>query len=307
MVEIRPLSIDDRSLVTRYFHRFPPEISEFTFTNLFVWRKSRPIGYMEIKDALVFFIRGTSDATKWIQFGPPVGPASPLDIMNVMEDKLLGIVRLPKKSLIPLSQAGIKSEPDRDNADYVYQVADLAELSGRRYAKKRNHIKHCLKKYRCEYENINADNLDECRTMLSRWCHTKNCETEPGLCGEFVAINEMFDRHMQLELIGGAIRVDGEIKAFAFGEQLNPTTAVWHFEKAMPEVRGLAQLINQWFAKFSLQQFEYVNREQDLGIAGLRQSKESYYPHHLLEKFNVPLSGPLMPLPLEAKGCPGLC
>ena len=77
------------------------------------------------------------------------------------------------------------------------------------------------------------------------------------------------------------------IQAFALGERLNKSTAVWHFEKALPEINGLSQLVNQWFAKECLAEFEFVNREQDLGIPGLRQAKESYYPDHLVEKMTV--------------------
>ena len=308
MMTFSPLTINDQALVARYFERFPPEISEFTFTNLFVWRNSRPIWYVEAQDSLFFFIKGSPvEQAKWILFGPPVGPASALDGVKLLADDLMGLVRLPQASLAGLAEAGLANEFDRDNSDYLYHASDLAELAGRRYAKKRNHVKQCLKKYHCEYEPITAVNLDECRTMLDHWCNDRSCGTDPGLCGEYVAIREMFDHYQQLALLGGAIRVDGQIKAFTIGEQLNHTTAVCHFEKAMPEIQGLAQVINQWFAMYSLRHFEFINREQDLGIDGLRQSKESYNPHRLVEKFNVPVNGPLVHLPLAAKGCPGLC
>jgi hypothetical protein len=79
----------------------------------------------------------------------------------------------------------------------------------------------------------------------------------------------------------------GRIEAFSIAERLNPTTAVVHFEKANPEWRGMYQLINQWFCRNELLGFEFVNREQDLGIEGLRKAKESYHPHHLVKKFAV--------------------
>jgi hypothetical protein len=88
-----------------------------------------------------------------------------------------------------------------------------------------------------------------------------------------------------LNVFGGAIYVDGCLEAFALGEKLNENTAVVHFEKANPEIRGLYQLINQWFCKNVLQGFTYVNREQDLGSEGLRRAKISYRPHHMVEKF----------------------
>jgi hypothetical protein len=75
------------------------------------------------------------------------------------------------------------------------------------------------------------------------------------------------------------------MQAITIGERLNDSTAVVHFEKAMPGYDGLYQLINQWFCRYGLTEFEFVNREQDLGIPGLRKAKESYHPHHMVEKY----------------------
>jgi hypothetical protein len=195
--------------------------------------------------------------------------------------------------------------PDRDNADYVYRVKELAELAGRRFHKKRNLIKQCLAAYRCEYEPMTPELLGECSSMQDRWCKERQCGHDPGLCKEYVAINEMFRLFEELQLMGGAIRVDGEIQAYAVGEELRQGTAVCHFEKAMPGFRGLGQLINQWFARYTLKGFEFENREQDLGIPGLRQAKESYYPHHMVEKFSAWFSAyrPLAALPIEPREC----
>jgi len=142
-------------------------------------------------------------------------------------------------------------------------------------------------------------------TMQKRWCQIRECVHDPGLCSENIAIAEMFARYEEYDLIGGAIRVDGEIQAYSVGERLNPATAVCHFEKALPGIPGLAQLINHWFAKFSLNAFEYINREQDLGIAGLRQAKESYYPHHLVKKYTVAFSDSFVPPKTSIDLCPG--
>ena len=77
------------------------------------------------------------------------------------------------------------------------------------------------------------------------------------------------------------------MEAFSFGEMLNPTTAVVHIEKANPEISGLYAAINQMFASNALSQAEFINREQDLGLAGLKKAKESYRPHHLVDKFEI--------------------
>jgi len=290
MATIRPLELSDHSLVTRYLQRYPPEISEQTFTNLFVWRSSRPVWLAEVENSVVFIAdsHGNGSTTKVI-LGPPLGEASPLTVAEALGIDLGGFVRIPEETANTLRDAGMNVEADRDNWDYVYGVSDLADLKGRRYHKKRNLIKQCLAVYRCEYEPITPELVSECLDMQERWCEARECGKDPGLCNEYVAIRETFANYESLRLIGGSIRINGKIQAYALGEELNPGTAVCHFEKAMPGIQGLSQLINQWFAMHGLSQFEFVNREQDLGIPGLRQAKESYYPHHMVHKFNASL------------------
>jgi hypothetical protein len=138
---------------------------------------------------------------------------------------------------------------------------------------------------------ITPETVPECLAMQDRWCAARDCKTEPGLCGEYQAIEETLNHYKELNLTGGAIRIEGNIEAFAVGEALNPSTAVCHFEKAMPQFQGLAQVVNQWFTKNNLGDFAYVNREQDLGISGLRKAKESYFPDHMVEKVRIVMSG----------------
>lgn len=288
MKEITPITLQHKDKVTFFLERYPTSVSELTFTNLYVWRHTRAIWVVELDDTLVFLIDGGEKFNnKKIILGHPVGPAPLSDVQLQLQDIVVGAIRLPEKDAHLLSNNGNAIYEDRDNFDYVYRVSDLAELPGRQYAKKRNHINQCLTRFKCEYEPITSENLKECIHMQECWCSLKECSITPGLCGEFQAIMESFKHYDIFSLIGGAIRVEGEIQAFALGETLTTETAVWHFEKAMPNIQGLAQLINKWFAQYSLKQFTYANREQDLGIPGLRQSKESYYPHHMVAKFNT--------------------
>jgi hypothetical protein len=106
----------------------------------------------------------------------------------------------------------------------------------------------------------------------------------PGLEAENTAIRTAFENYHYLGVTGGVVYVDDKLEAFTLAEKLNRDTAVIHFEKANPEIEGLYQVINQWFCKEALSNFKFVNREQDLGIPGLRKAKGSYYPHHMVEK-----------------------
>ncbi len=288
---IRPLELTDRALVTEYLRRYPPETSELTFTNLFVWRNSRPILLAEVDGSIVFIAasRDTSQGRKFI-FGPPLGEVPLEQVLSSLGGEVQGFLRIPARTATALQQAGLTVESDRANWDYVYRVQDLAELPGRRFHKKRNLVKGCLEAFKCEYEPITERNLAECIDLQERWCRMRECGRDSGLCAEYLAIREVFSHYEEFQLIGGVIRVDGRIEAYAVGEELSPGTAVCHFEKAMPGIQGLTQVMNQWFSKYSLSQFEFVNREQDLEISGLRQAKESYYPHHMVEKFTALVS-----------------
>jgi len=305
MPDIRPLTLAARSLVTAYLRRFPPEISEHTFTNLFIWQPSRPILFAEFENSLVFLVKAALEKDKYILFGPPVGRIYIADVFSAFSGKIIGAVRIPDRETEMTANADLVASPDRDNADYVYRVKDLAELAGRRYAKKRNHIKRCLDSHDCEYVPITPELLAECETMQEKWCSHRDCGRNPGLCNEANAIAETFAHFNEFELLGGAVRVDGSIQAFAIAEELHPGTAVWHFEKAMAQIPGLSQLINQWFSRYGLAGFEYVNREQDLGISGIRQAKKSYYPHHMVAKNCVSLSTdrPITAKSIKAEGC----
>ena len=305
MPDIRPLTLAARSLVSEYLHSYPPEISEHTFTNLFAWQPSRPVLFAEIGNSLVFLVNAAREKEKYILFGPPVGKISIPDVFSSFRENIIGAVRIPDNAAANLPAPDFVVTPDRDNADYVYRVEDLAELHGRRYAKKRNHIKKCLSSHSCEYVPITSELIAECEDMQENWCGTRDCGRNPGLCNEANAIAEIFAHFNEFGLLGGAVRVDGTIQAYAIAEELHPGTAVWHFEKAMADIPGLSQLINQWFSKYGLSGFEYVNREQDLGVPGLRQAKESYYPHHMVPKNFISLSmeQPMAATSIKAEGC----
>ncbi|HIJ91075.1 MAG: phosphatidylglycerol lysyltransferase domain-containing protein [Desulfobulbaceae bacterium] len=298
---LRPLSLNDKLSVTEYLRRFPPETSELTFTNLYAWRSTRPIWITEFRESLIFF---TETKTGLLILGNPVGPVSLPEIFSEYDNRITGAERYPKEKLsgTPLLPGAMVVE-DRDNADYVYRREDLATLSGRHFTKKRNHINQCLAAYDCRYEIITPETALECLAMQDRWCAARACKTEPGLCGEYQAIVETLRNYKEFPLTGGAIRIGGTIEAFTVGETLNPSTAVCHFEKAMSQFHGLGQLINQWFAGNNLSEYDYINREQDLGIPGLRRAKESYSPDHLVEKVRIVLPGSNMEEPNAQEIC----
>ena len=283
MVEWNPLILDDRELVRDFFTRFPPNISEHTFANLFAWAEHRPVAWAVLDDALCVVQEPDGDRSL---LGPLRGDLALADAVDrLVEEGIKVFGRLPEEAARELEERGLEVVPDRDNSDYVYRREDLAELAGRDYHREKNLVNRCLSRYDCEYEEVTADNLDEVAEMQDRWCDEKDCGEDRGLCAEYRAIRRTLEHYGALDLIGAAVRIEGRIEAYSVGEVLRPDTGVVHFEKAMTEFDGLYQVINQWFCRDALPEVEFVNREQDLGIPGLRRAKESYNPHHMVDKY----------------------
>ena len=176
---------------------------------------------------------------------------------------------------------------DRDNWDYVYDREKLATLSGRKYHSKKNHYNAFIKEHPdYVYEEINAANKDECIAFGKAWC-AQRAETDPTIKCEACAIEEGLNNMEFLKIRGGLIRLDGQVKAFTFGEKVSEHTAVVHVEKADPNVRGLFTAINKDFVQNAWPDVQFINREEDMGKEGLRKAKESYNPIFMVKKYNT--------------------
>lgn len=287
----RELALSDKSLLDRLLAETQPQISELTFTNMFVWSSSEPVQLSRFGRTVLLRRKRLRDGKIFIM--PPLGKQRLADALETLRvPSLRGHEISPFYGITPeqlesLSEKATRVEPDRDDWDYVYLTNDLAELLGDRYHPKRNFIVRCLSNHECKYANIGASEISDCLQLQTEWCSLRNCKIVPGLEAENTAIRVAFENYERLGVIGGAVYVDHKLEAFTLAERLNDDTAVIHFEKANPEIDGLYQVINQWFCQNALRAFKFVNREQDLGVPGLRKAKQSYYPHHMIEKYIV--------------------
>ncbi len=127
--------------------------------------------------------------------------------------------------------------------------------------------------------------------LQDAWCDIRKCDATPGLASEALAVKEALTNFETLGIRGGAIRIDGRVEAFTLGEPLNSDTVVIHIEKTNPAYDRLYPTINRSFLEKEWSGYRYVNREQDLGEEGLRKAKESYFPHHMENKYSITLEG----------------
>lgn len=282
-----PLAIQDRAIVKPILEKEQPVISEMTFANMYVWHRSEKVEVSVFQKSLIF--RGIRE-NREVLYSPPVGEDDKVKIVkNMVENSLKeGVPFLMKGIVEPLTsqliREGFKPVPDRDNWDYVYSRAELANLSGSKFHSKRKDINKFQSKYKHEYRRITPSLVPECIKLQEEWCLLRNCNESPSLQEENYAILEALQNFDELGLTGSAVFVEGKVMAFTIGEMLNSSTWVTHFEKASPDFPGLYQYINQKFAAELLPTYEFINREQDLGEEGLRVAKMSYHPHHMVEK-----------------------
>lgn len=208
-----------------------------------------------------------------------------------------------------VEQQGHRSESGRRNfaicdnpdyRDYIYSLEDLSQLSGRKYQPKRNHINRFESKYSYTFEPLSAADFEQCLALACRWQRQKmeaqddmvevrnRVEHECPPTEEHIAIRRAFEAYDELQLVGGVLKVEGRVVAFTYGSPLGDKLFCTHIEKADASIEGAFQMINRCFAQMLQQMgYEMVNREEDMGIAGLRRAKQSYYPVMMQEKMSL--------------------
>ncbi len=140
-----------------------------------------------------------------------------------------------------------------------------------------------------EYLPIGSEHIGACLDLQEKWCTLKRCDDDLSLMAEWEAIREILAHIDRFPLRGGVLLIDNKVEAFTLGEPLTDDTAVIHIEKANADIPGLYALVNQRCCEFCWDNITYINREQDLGMPGLREAKLSYYPNYFVEKFRITL------------------
>jgi len=284
----RDLLLDDKPYYDGLFRKLQPRISELTFSGLYLFRRAHSYRASLLDESIVIFGRGY-DGTPYAL--PPLGGEMPGSAHRLLVDgwEIYGADEPLVASLA--GDEGILSREDRDSFDYVYLRADLAELPGNRYHKKKNRINYFTARHDFTTEEYRTEHRDGCRNLLSDWLRVHADRENGSLAAEVEATAEALSSSRQLGLEGVVVLVAGEVKAFALGERLNTTTSVCHFQKADPFLEGLYQLVDREFNRRLFTDCTYVNREQDLGEPNLRQSKLSYHPAELVKKYRITAMG----------------
>lgn len=271
------ITIAHRPVLAPLFKTHQQGISEFTFANIWLFRKTHNYRVSKLKDDTVI-IMGTDNGVSFfmLPFGIPD---------KGLFERLLGDFAYLKcaseAAALQMTQLGCVVIEDTDNFDYFYLRKELAELSGRRFHKKKNLVNLFLSTYSCETRPLVEANTKDAFNILDRWL------VEHGTPGDYDAAKDAVTYMETLALCGGVFYVNGVGAAFILGEELAEDVFVIHFEKAVGGYHGLLQYMNRSLAELLPPKYVYINREQDLGDAGLRHSKQSYRPVGFVKKYKV--------------------
>ena len=292
-IPFKPITREDKQAITSLTWPSDYQNCDFSFANMCSWRFLYDSEFAVVDGFLLIRFR-IEEKTRFA-YMMPVGQGDLHRAIELIEaDSLAHGHPLCMLGISPDAEALLEEAfpgeffyiPERDYYDYIYLREDLATLRGRKFQAKRNHINNFKKRYPdYVYQEITPDLAARCLESEAKWYRDNLTDADAEeLSDERRSMQYAFRHYDALDLRGGAILVGDQIVAFTFGAPINHQTFGVHVEKADVAFEGAYTIINQAFTAHLPEQYIYVNREEDLGIEGLRKAKLSYNPTILLKK-----------------------
>ena len=291
MISFKDITLADKDTITSFTMKSDRRNCDLSFSNLCSWRFLYDTKFAVADNFLVFKFW----AGEQLAYMMPIGTGDLKAILRkLIEDAdkekqsfcMLGVCSNMRVDLETTLPSQFVFTEDRDYADYIYLKSDLSTLKGKKFQSKRNHINRFRNTYPdYEYTPITPDRIQECLDLEAEWCKVNNCDQQEGTGNERRALIYALHNFEALGLTGGILHVNSKIVAFTFGMPINHETFGVHVEKADTNIEAIYAMFNYEFANRIPEQYIYINREEDLGIEGLRKAKLSYQPVTILEKY----------------------
>lgn len=290
MLEFKKPDIYDLQMLSNYCQNYGTMGCDCNCVNIFIWRNKYNIKICFTDDFLI--LAYFKDNTPW-GYCFPIGNGN-LDyvIGKIFDDakergceaKFVMLTSAQKEMLVKITGYNFSFEELYGDEDYIYSNYDLSVLPGKKYHSKRNHISKFDRSYpNWKFEMISKNNMRDAMSVVEKWCDNNNVDT--STFEEYSAIKETFENYDLLKMHGGILYVENTPVAMTMGSRINKNTFDVSFEKALVEYDGSYAKINNEFAK-TLVGFEFINREEDMGLESLRKSKLSYHPVVVLKRFS---------------------
>ena len=296
MLNFRELTLEDKDWINGILRDCHFMSCEYCFGNHFIWKNAYKEMVARIGNFYTLMLHD-DEGERGTSFLYPAGQGDRKPVISALleyceaEGIPFRLHSVPEEALPELESmfpGQFEFSNNRDYADYIYSVEDLTNLAGKKYHGKRNHLAR-FRENDWSFEPITDKNFDDCLRMNREWCRLNDCGRDAGLREEQCAVRKSFEYFRELNFFGGLLRVDGRVIAYTLAERLNSDTVVVHMEKAFSDIQGAYVAINHEFVANMCQDYTYVNREEDLGVEGLRSAKLSWKPAILLPKYSVRL------------------
>ncbi len=290
MLDFRKILLEDREVVHKNLYAAVGHGCECSFANLFLWAE-QSIAFL---GETPLFLCRYGDWTAYL-FPQCENLQEAVDALRAdahargIRFRIFGVTPSEAETLTALYPHRFTARSVRDSYDYVYDIERLCGLRGRKLQAKRNHCNHFEQTYP-DYRvlPLTKDLLPRCIAFTQAW-YEEHRDAHPysDMSGEKAAIQKAFRCFDALRMEGIALETQDGIVAFSMGNRIREDTFDVNFEKALAEINGAYPMVNREFARLIHSRYpevRYLNREDDMGIEGLRRAKESYYPDLLLEK-----------------------
>lgn len=286
--ESSEITLDMREEMHSILSALTDAVSEESFANLYLFRRRYGYKVSIIKDNMLL-ITGTEPSDEGAFFMLPVA-LPPKEILEELFAEFGRVKSVSRRMASEFEVLGYKAAEDRDNFDYLYLREDLAAFSGRKFHKKKNRLKHFTANYDCVGKPLLLEYLSDALKVLELWREERDISEGDG---DYLAARSALTHMEELGLCGVVYYIGEEPVAYTLGEELGARgdTFVTHFEKAVGgrdgEYRGLFQFVVKDFASTLPEKYIYINREQDLGLPGLREAKTGLRPVKFVKKYKV--------------------
>lgn len=295
----KPLAVSDYNTLKTFFKEQPYSLSVYSPASLIAWSNLKFRSFYTIEDGILFIAGEPEEHPEHRHLILPVSQGrlfSPMELHRFVRQ--LGFEQYwyaPEDYLKRFDPSELEAlfsiEEQKEFADYIYQTDELIHLKGNKFSKKRNLIhqfsREYLRKGRVSIEEIRKEHIDECLQFLEKWCAERDCDSDKNtdLACEKAALVTTLHHIEDLESRGILIRIDGVVSAFGISSRLNRVTATLNFEKAFSEMKGLYQFLDNECAKRLFSEFQYINKESDMNLPNLAESKQSYHPVMRVKSF----------------------
>ena len=287
MLNFKKIEIDDIETYKKYTSDNSELSCENSFVNLIVWQCTYN-NMLAVSDGQLYIKSGSGDRETFrLPFGSDFEKGF-FEIQKYCGDKspVFWAQEGPAFELLKKNHPQYRFYENRDAFDYIYLQSDLSTLSGKKYHSKRNHINAFSNKFDWRYEKINASNIEAVRSCAEQWYRENTERADSYMMCEKRGVETILSNMEKLEVSGGAVITGGKVVAFTLGSQINSQVFDIHIEKALKDYAEAYTVINQQFAQNELSSYKYINREDDMGLEGLRKAKLSLKPCILLKKYS---------------------